>query len=90
MMWRLPFGVVSIGVGVFLLYAALASFPFDPFTACLVTPSPGVHFSTDWTLQYRNACGGPYDYYRVYLLGFTLGGAILVGGGSATVREALR
>lgn len=91
MRWRIPFGVVSIGVGVFFLYAAWANFRLGvTSTACQVTPSPGVHFTTDWALQYYNQCGARYDYSWLYLHGFTVIGAVLIGGGSTTVRDTVR
>lgn len=53
MCWKLPFGLVSALVGSFLLYAAWAEPPFlYASTLCEVTPNPGVHFGTDWTVEY--------------------------------------
>lgn len=90
MRWKLPFGLVAIGVGLFALYAAWAHPPFKGATLCGVVDSPGVHFAEDWALQYYNDCGGNYDHQHLYLYGFTAIGLTLVGGGAATIREVAR
>lgn len=90
MRWKLPFGLVSSGVGLFLLYASWADPPFlYASTHCYVRDSPGVHLGTDWTVEYFSSCGSQFDYAYLYLLGFTVVGLTLVGGGVATVRETV-
>jgi hypothetical protein len=89
MEWKSVFAPVAIGVGMFFIYAAWGSFPFSSATACAVSPNPGVHFTESWTLDYYNACGGHYDNFWLYLLGFTTIGLILIGGGAGTLREAI-
>ena len=94
MKWKGLFGVVAVGVGIFFLYAAWGDLwdfwrhgTFFSATGCAVGNSDGVHFSQQWFLEYHNICGGAYDYFWLYFLGFTVIGAILIGGGTATLRE---
>lgn len=90
MRWKLPFGLVSVGMGLFLLYAAWAEPPFlYASTLCEVDPNPGVHFGADWTIEYYSSCGSEFDYALLYFLGFTIVALTLVGGGAATVRETV-
>lgn len=90
MRWKLPFGLVSLGVGLFLLYAAWAEPPFlYASTLCYTPDSPGVHFGPDWTLEYFSSCGRQFDYAYPYLLGFTVVGLTLVGGGVGTLQESV-
>lgn len=84
------FGAVAVGVGLFFLYAAWASDAIFEATSCAVANSPGVHLTSRWTLEYHNICGGHYDSYLVYLLGFTIVGATLITGGTETIREVLQ
>lgn len=90
MRWEIPFGVVAIGVGVLVLYAAWANPPLDGGTLCSTAADHDVHVTGDWTVQYYNYCGGLYENFLLYFLGFTSVGFVLVGGGGATIREALR
>jgi hypothetical protein len=90
MKWNGLFGAVALGVGLFFLYAAWGSASIFEATSCAVSNSPGVHFTERWTLEYHNTCGGHYDHYLLYLLGFTVVGITLIGGGAKTMRELLR
>ena len=93
MKWKGIFGLVAVGVGVFVMYAAWGSAwggTIFSATACAVGNPDGVHFTEQWTLEYHNACGGHYDYFLLYLMGLTAVGIILIGGGAETLRETMR
>jgi|GEM_PF-2185184 len=90
MRWRLPFGVVAALVGVAFLYAAFGAFPIEPAASTNATcPPSNVHLDADWTLQYRDACGTPYPAFIPALLTLITIGGTLLGGGIATVRDAV-
>lgn len=93
--FRIPSGFVAILVGFWFLYAVFAGFLTEPVIMnageqCVVTDSPGVHFTADWTLKFSDACGDYYPYHRLYFLGFVIAGIILIHGGMKTVWEEFR
>jgi len=82
-------------VGFWFLYAVFAGFLTGPVMMnageeCVVTDSPGVHFTTDWTLIFSDDCGDYYQYHLLYFLGFVVAGVLLIHGGTKTVWEKLR
>jgi hypothetical protein len=92
--FRVPFGVVAFLVGCWFLYAVWAGYVTMPVimnagTDCVVTDSPGVHITPEWTLSIQDACGDYYRYHLLYFLGFNIVGVLLVHGGAKTVWEEL-
>jgi hypothetical protein len=93
--FRVPFGLVTMVVGFWFLYAVFAPFPIVPVNMgaggdCEVTDSPGVHLDTDWTLDLRDACGDFYQYHILYFFGFIIAGILFLHGGAKTIWEEFR
>lgn len=77
-------------LGGYFLYAAWAHPPLQGGTLCGTSEGHGVHFTSDLALKYYNHCGGTYENFQLYLLGFTLVGVILIGGGTRTIHKTIR
>ena len=87
--WRIPYGLVTVFIGAFLLYAAWADPPLQGTFLCeQIGGLQTVHFRPDWTLEYSPGCGYA-DYTYSFFIGFTAIGTLLIGGGIATIREVV-
>lgn len=88
--WKPVHGILSTGIGVFLLYATWANPPIaKAATPCEPGTDTGVHFTEGWIIDYWNNCGGLYDNSLVYFVVFTIFGIVLVIGGVSLVKAEL-